>query len=273
MKSTYDALNQAMVEWKAVDETREPARATSLRNNVWALAYELYYEKYAQKPVSHWAGDNWVMDTILKSMEEYDPAIGHFSGYLKEKLDFREKDQWRKVQREKQRSVQDDPDQILAVLEDQHAEDPFSNMEFQDLFEELLVMILNFKMRQSGHGNNESRLKWYRIFFTEDMTLTMKHSPHILRRERDTINAMDLEYLDYYMEQVCRTQMQVRRSPMKMYCQVVPSRKECEGEVPLPIPADVSLSYLEKRENRRFSAGTRSNQKKVYEEEKRSIRQ
>lgn len=271
MKSACDALNRAMVEWKAVNEVQEPARAKSLRNNVWGLAYELYYEKYAQKPVSRWAGDDWVMDTILKSMAEYDPMIGHFSGYLKEKLDFREKDQWRKIKREKECSVQDDPDQILEKLEDPHVGELFSNMEFQDLFEELLTMILNFKMRQSGHGNNESRLKWYRIFFTEDMTLTMKHSPHILRRERDTINAMDLEYLDYYMEQVCRTQMQVRRTPMKMYCQVVPNRKECEGEVPLPIPADVSLSYLEKRENRHFSPGTRSNQKKVYEEEKRSI--
>ena len=84
--------------------------------------------------------------------------------------------------------------------------------------------------------------------------------------------AMKQPYLDYYMSAPCTTGAQLRNTALRPYGQVVPERAGETGETPLPIPADVSLSYLRLREGTQVGASTRSNQLKFYKEEKELMR-
>ena len=77
---------------------------------------------------------------------------------------------------------------------------------------------------------------------------------------------MDVEYLDYYMADCCRTIMAIDDTPLKLYKLVVPDNTEDDGEyeTPVPIPADVSLYYLFTKDGKKQGRSSRSNYLKEY---------
>ena len=104
-----------------------------------------------------------------------------------------------------------------------------------------------------------------RNFSLEDMAEGIRFA-----HERDIFSAMDLEYLDYYMSAPCRTGKAVMNTPLKPYCQVVPSQTD-SSPVPVPLPKDVSLCYLKCCKGISVGASARSNQWGFYKTEKENL--
>ena len=133
--------------------------------------------------------------------------------------------------------------------------------------------MLNFAQRHQGQAANERRREWFRLFYTEDMTQALKLMPLTFLHERDVFQAMKLPYLDYYMAKICRTGPQIAAAPLKPYSAVVPERAGTDTETPVPLPADVSLSYKRLCGGERVGASARSEQYKWYKREKEKIRE
>ena len=138
---------------------------------------------------------------------------------------------------------------------------------------ELTAQVLNFAQRHQGQAANERRREWFRLFYTEDMTQALKLMPLTFLHERDVFQAMKLPYLDYYMAKICRTGPQIAAAPLKPYSAVVPERAGTDTETPVPLPADVSLSYKRLCGGERVGASARSEQYKWYKREKEKIRE
>ena len=138
---------------------------------------------------------------------------------------------------------------------------------------ELTAQVLNFAQRHQGQAANERRREWFRLFYTEDMTQALKLMPLTFLHERDVFQAMKLPYLDYYMAKICRTGPQIAVTPLKPYSAVVPQRAGTDTETPVPLPADVSLSYKRLCGGERVGASARSEQYKWYKREKEKIRE
>ncbi len=262
-------LNQAAEQWARLEPEGNKAARQALYGEMFELAFQLYDK----------SGEMWVLDAFLEAAEKFDPDRTAFSHYLSHLMSKRRVDAHRYEQRHSPAGVsletpteEDEQTELKELLEDNTIKKPDDVLAWESSFLELTSMILNFAQRHSGKSANETRRNWYRIFYTEDMTLAMKSVELVLLHERDVFAAMKRAYLDYYMSAPCTTREQVRVTSLRPYGEVVPERAGETEETPLPIPADVSLSYLRLREGKQVGASTRSNQLKFYKEEKELMR-
>lgn len=281
-------LNEAVLQWKSLPREGNGAALAALRNEIWILAFELFdprTENFRSKGANTdrelERATMIFLDVFEEVMEKYLPEKGHFSNFLCFLLKRRLVSAYEtdKIHSPEGDSIDDiteaDDGSIIggptpAAPEDQ---EPEVRVMLNDLFAELTAMILNFSERHSGQSNNESRKMWYRLFYTEDMTLAAQTVELSTSHERDIFAAMKLPYLDYYMGKKCRTLRQLAHTSLKPYGEVVPARKGQREETPLPLPADVSLSYLKICENISAGSSARSNQMKPYRAEIREMRQ
>ena len=148
-----------------------------------------------------------------------------------------------------------------------------SNGRIEMLISELTASILNFSARHSGKQDNEIRRFWYRLFYTEDMTLAWKKINLHVQHERDIFNALCQHYLDYYMTAPCRTGDEVCLTPLKPYGDVVEDSPNRRKETPVPIPADVSIGFIHRTTTGiTATRPTRSNFHSDYKKEKEEIK-
>lgn len=268
-RKTMEArLNQVAEQWARLDPKDNEAVRQDLYEEIFTLTFRLYDR----------SGEMWVLNAFVEAMKKFDPnreLFSHYFSFLEKK---REKDACRKeaIHSPAGRSL-DTPvgETERTLMEFQRAPEsaePERRFAWEDPFLELTAMILNFAQCHSGRENNETRRSWYRMFYTEDMTLAIKSVELHLLHERDLFAAMKQSYLDYYMSAPCVTEKQLRDTALRPYGQVVPERAGETRETPLPIPADVSLSYLSLCEGIQVGASTRSNHMKHYKEEKELMR-
>ena len=264
-----DRLNEIAQEWRLLSPENSAGRICKLREDLFLLAWELYDRD----------GTMSFPDAFGEALEKFDPERGPFSHYLAFLLSRRGKDVYRDVLG---RTAQlDSLDEVLPGNEGRTREDlvpgavreqPEELTAAGGVLDELTALILNFTSRHRGQANNERRRIWYRIFFTEDVTCALSICVPELLHERELFEAMKLPYLDYYMTAPCRTALALAMTARKPYGQTVPERTGETRETPLPIPADVSLSYLRLQEGVRAGASARSRQWSFYEEEKEALR-
>ena len=260
-----ERLNQVAEQWARLGQEGNEAVRQSLYGEMFELSFQLYDR----------SGEMWVLDAFLEAAAKFDPDRALFSHYLSHLMSKRKVDGCRYERRHSPVGVsletpvgQDQQGTLGELVEAPNVFTPEHGMEWEGPFLELTSMILNFFQCHRGKSANETRRNWYRIFYTEDMTLAMKSVSLNFLHERDVFSAMKQEYLNYYMSAPCFTEHQVRETPLRPYGQVVPERAGETKETPLPIPADVSLSYLRQEEGIQVGASTRSNQMKYYREEK-----
>lgn len=263
-------LNQAVAEWNAMPACGNEAVRASLYGKILELSFALFDD-----------GTALFLDVLAETLDKFDAARGEgkFSHYLKFVWSRRKKDRLDDVSgREQQLDSIDRPvsaDGGGATVGDyipgNAADDPAEQLQLSAPFLELTSMILNFADCHQGKAANETRRNWYRLFYTEDMTAALKIASMSFLHERDVFSALKQPYLDYYMAKRCETMAAIQATPLKPYCAVVPERAGRNEETPLPIPADVLLCYLEKCEGKKATAPARSNQKAVYDNEKRNM--
>lgn len=233
-----------------------------MRNTLFLLSFELYDDH-----------SDAFLNSVLEALQKYDPEKGPFSHYLKYLISRRNTDAYRK-----QRNHAPNADSLDAaiseentlsledVVSDRMAEDPGQIGRLEGKLADLTAMILNFSQRHAGKADNATRRSWYRMFYTENMTLVAKEEVRTLLHERDVFTAMELEYLDYYMTKACRSLRTLGAARLKPYHEVVPERESME-DTPVPLPADVSLAFWQYCRGEKKGASARSEQYKAYKQE------
>ncbi len=282
-------LDKTVTRWKELSAQGEDAAAEACREQMWILSFELYDKKFEDESRSNGnestnkgrkeLDPTIFMDAFEEAYRSYDVERGPFSHYLSFLLKRREIDRSRYAERHAPRAdmTWDEPigeegsltlDEVIPGGEST----PEERLLVDELFGDLAALVLDFARNHKGHQANEKRQMWYRVFYTEDMTLTYKKSTVRFSHERDIFRAMLLDYLDSYMATRCRTGEQISFTPLKPYGEVVPARQGKTGETPVPLPADVSLEWL-RRNGIPGGASARSNQLRSYEAEKRELMQ
>lgn len=269
-RKTQEArLNQVADQWARLKPEGNEAARQALYEELFTLVFQLH----------DWSGEMWVVDAFEEAIKKFDPDRTLFSHYLSLLLKNRWKDARRYEHKHSPGGIslqspvgEDQQTELEEFVEDLNAKSPEDTLAWEASFLELTSMVLNFAQLHSGKNANETRRSWYQIFYTEDMTLAIKSTELNFPHERDMFAAMKQAYLDYYMSASCTTSTQIRMTPLLPYSQVVPERTGETRETPLPIPADVSLSYLRFCEGKQAGASARSNQLKFYKEEKELMR-
>lgn len=126
---------------------------------------------------------------------------------------------------------------------------------------QLTTLILNLHVKQSQYYN-EVKLKWWKLFYTEDLTYILHNSNIILQHERDIFQALNSGYLDFYTLIKCRTLEEIRITKLKNLAQI--SGGSEQGEIKIPFEAKIVLAYLAKVEGKPPAPSTRSEQHKNY---------
>ena len=258
-------LNEAVRRWKQAGEDRRDA----LRGEIFLFAFDLYDD-----------GSERFLSVLQETLTNYALEKGPFSNYFAFVYGRRKNDSFDDLLgRTQQVDSLDQPvgeeetaslGDICAAPDDTR---PELRCEAEAPLAELTAQVLNFAQRHQGQAANERRREWFRLFYTEDMTQALKLMPLTFLHERDVFQAMKLPYLDYYMAKICRTGPQIAAAPLKPYSAVVPQRAGTDTETPVPLPADVSLSYKRLCGGERVGASARSEQYKWYKREKETIRE
>lgn len=257
-------LNQVALLWKTTLPEGNEAVIESLRQQIFTLAFELFD-----------GGSGAFMDAFEETYQNYDPDKGVFSNYLSKVFKGRKTDHFRYDSRHAPSgdsldapvSTSEDNTLTLGDITPSSTGDPEKMVMFESHYVELTTLVLNFFQNHTGRQANETRRRWYRIFFTEDMTLTYKTRPYVFSHERDIFKAMLLPYLDYYMSRPCRTGAEITFTPLKPYDEVVTAQEGNRAETKVPLPAQVSLAYLALCEGVSVTEEARSNQIKFYHKE------
>ena len=292
-------LDEKAMEWKQEEKAGNKGAADSLKLEVWGLAYEIMtvslFEKNkgdipGLKVDKRETGDridferyyDMVYDRIESAMKNYDPAKGSFSHRLLFALKKGEADVIDAQSQELQKVIHKDGKEIVirkeslnspvdddegdeTSMEEFIGDDSLSGFDdFNSSTDDIIASIILFLKERRGK-DRESRSRWFSIFFTEGMTVYAKDAP-VCRKEREIIQAMLLEYLDFYMSAVCRTLMEIGLCPLKTYEEL--GIKTGSGEIKLDgqFPADVSLAFLMKEGFDGATRPNRSNQLKAYRE-------
>lgn len=286
-KETKDALWERLealvIQWKALGEGDDAVRL-KLNVEMSEILGKLYPWDNAK-----WAniGAFWRAD-----MPKFDPAEGTFRSFMEARLELRKQDAKRKESgmhrktviengEKVQKWVQDEslnapasPDgedtrEKIDELSDSAAPSPQARVDAREMAGALISLILDLPTKLHGQANNPARVRYYRMFFTDEATdiIARGGGAFFLRHERDLFRAMYLAFLDFFMAASCRTVAAVERAHLKPYGEMVPGRPMEEATQPLPI--DVYTQYLRTEGVELRSDATISNQRDAYRTFKR----
>ena len=286
-KETKDALWERLealvIQWKALGEGDDAVRL-KLNVEMSEILGKLYPWDNAK-----WAniGAFWRAD-----MPKFDPAEGTFRSFMEARLELRKQDAKRKESgmhrktviengEKVQKWVQDEslnapasPDgedtrEKIDELSDSAAPSPQARVDAREMAGALISLILDLPTKLRGQANNPARVRYYRMFFTDEATdiIARGGGAFFLRHERDLFRAMYLAFLDFFMAAPCRTVAAVERAHLKPYGEMVPGRPMEEATQPLPI--DVYTQYLRTEGVELRSDATISNQRDAYRTFKR----
>lgn len=272
-KTLERELDEAAILWKTSLSENDRGKALDYREKIWLLVFRLYDRDDLDERD---CDPSALLKVLEEAFEKYDPREGQFSHYFSKLFSGRKKDfsdynsRHAPVGDSLDLPVSEDGNLTLGdMLAADETSQPEGTMDIDGRLAELTAAIMVF-LHKKDREHNDARKMWFRIFYTEDMTLAMKELALRFLHEREVFSAMDVEYLDYYMAAPCRTGKEVMGTPLRPYCEVVPARRDTDP-VPLPIPGDVSLCFL--KACRGISAGgtARSNQIGFYTQLKKTL--
>ena len=242
-------------------------RRQEIRGHIWRLFFKLFDSK--NNSYMH------VVDALREMREKYDPVKGPITNYARLLLNKRRCDAYRYNERHNpemfskirtEDPIGNDADGSMT-LGDTLPADPSTipeNSVIDDIApNELMGKLIYLVTHVEGRANNPERRNWFWLFFTEDITCSIKKYRSMFSKEREIFETLKQPYLDFYMSDVCRTQKKLLQTPMRMYGDIVPGR-DCSKQPPLPLPADVSLAYLDQCEGKKVGNSARSNQHTAY---------
>ncbi|MFI3212748.1 MAG: hypothetical protein R3Y24_05345 [Eubacteriales bacterium] len=110
-----------------------------------------------------------------------------------------------------------------------------------------------------------SKYKWWKLFFTEDMTNILKEVTLTTRYEKEVFQALNTKYLDFFMSKNCRTFGEIEETHLKLECEVIPG-STVERELKVPIKSQVSFEFLAQpsEDNNKPAKSVRSEHRTQY---------
>ena len=135
---------------------------------------------------------------------------------------------------------------------------------------ELTTMILQFADCHTEKETEKKRREWYRMFYTEDITLFCKELNGRSQHQRDIFRAMNLSYLDFYMSDKCYSCREIFETPLRSYADVIPGSLD-DREIKVPIQAKISLAYWKTCKDEKVKGSIRSRQYKYYKKKREEI--
>lgn len=285
-----EKINALAVEWCENKETASKSKKDTLCLELWNLTLTWKgYNLSSNNTLSE--KQNVFMEIFWEALKKYDATKQSFCNYLNFLLSKRNKDFDRKEQKRQARETslekpigQDDDLTLGDVIEDKSKLSPEKRMieqeEMREKMAELAAMVLNFSERHHKKQATESKRKWYRLCYTEDVTIVLKDrlAPVTLFHERDAWTAMNHSYLDYYMAEPCNSLRAVVHTKFKPYASLVPDDPQPKESLYRTTEggenvfwAKIPLSYLktlpESEGGGTFAESTRSTQRSSYKQE------
>lgn len=213
----------------------------------------------------------------------FDTEKGKLSSYAKARLEYRAKETQHKDREDHYVTVKNpdgekpkrkwvsaaslnqsiDPDdaesaELVDLQTDSAAEAAFSDASKPDwMMVQLLTLILELPSRLNGRANNPQRLRYYRMFFTDDSVEIIHSQPRVtvfIEHERDLFRAIHLGFLDFFMTRKCRSVIEISNAARKLLGELIDGEDMRTADHPLP--NDVYLAYIRAEDG--TSAGSRS---------------
>lgn len=151
------------------------------------------------------------------------------------------------------------------VADDRSGREATQRLNVDESLCELITLILLLPQRLSGQANNPVKIKYFRMFFTDSMVLSVHtmEMEYLHKRQRDIFEAMCIPFLDFFMRDICRSLEEILASDLKLHGEMVEGRAMKRPEQPLP--NDVYRQYMRVVEHIEIrSDGAISNQRASY---------
>lgn len=260
-----------------LDYQKDSVRISVLDNEIFLMLYELFMNK-----------SDCIGDFFLKQYKNYKPDKGTFYEFADVRMRYLEKDLKRENADYKNHArieIKDEDEGIHTErMQNQSYDENIlnsnsgKNIIASDSVEEIIKReteeavnlsfiagILNFKDNLKGRSNNPTTIHNFKRFFTERLTSTVKETNFIeayLEQEQELMNAINLEFQDFYMSACVRKLKDIQYYPLKNMCEILQGEKE--NQIKLPLPAQVHIVFIEQVEGRRILKSSLSEQKNKF---------
>lgn len=249
--------------WKTETAENQAVRE-ALRNELFALGFELYDDR----------SDAFVTTFVNFFQTKYDPQKGEASHYFSRAMSRRKHDDKNKKSgletNTEDGKIEESAALVKAEVEEwENGGSVEAGVDADDTLVSLLSLILTLPERLEGRANNPKKITYYRMFFTDGVVAAVHGVPQrselwrYARHERDLFRAFQIRFLDFFMQERCRTVVEVADYEIKRYGELVSGAPmEHPGH---PLPNDVYRAYLNSCEGYDIAADASvSNQRAEY---------
>lgn len=271
---TWEQVDRLAVEWHELPEDGNEAAKKNLEEQLFLAILNLMDDRddVHKQELLGVLGEFWMND-----WKRFDPDRSPMSVFLKQRLEFRWKDQRREEQGLRKKTVDgekttvrnaslDDEESCIQIdsIADRRAETDLEDVFLDERAYECLALILELPDRLRGRSNNPDKINYYRLFFTDGVVNYIRSNPAdvFFPHERELFQAMRVPFLDFFLSQVCRTVQSVSQSDTKPYGELVEKRPM--EPVEQPLPNDVYTSYMSRVEKRPVGIPAISQQWQAY---------
>ena len=273
----WERLEKLVVQWRGIGPDDEAVR-TSLNFEMTEVLMDLFCsgrddEKNAK------ALEDFAL--VWQELDRYDPSTGSFRGFVQTRMKMRRMDAQRQdagMHREMKEAEKDwegscdgmpgesdGKKKPIWVRPDSLGREATQRLNVDESLCELITLILLLPQRLSGQANNPVKIKYFRMFFTDSMVLSVHtmEMEYLHKRQRDIFEAMCIPFLDFFMRDICRSLEEILASDLKLHGEMVEGRAMKRPEQPLP--NDVYRQYMRVVEHIEIrSDGAISNQRASY---------
>lgn len=264
-KESTEELNRLGQLWYEAD----PEMKLRIAEDLFRQAY-LTFPSYTEE-IGTFFAERW---------KNYDPAKGNLAYYMSKCLKKLKTDMYYKdndhvpdktVHLSFATPISNDGEKtLLDQYSDDHLTgDMLEKVIYDEGMVQFITLSLNFSLCLNGRANNEAKINYYRMFFTDDVVKILQRggaqAPFEARERELFSGAIKTAFLDFFMAKRCRRVRELQFCPLKPYGEMVEGRPmEEPGQ---PLPNEVYITYLNTMENRNIkSAGTISSQRTEYED-------
>lgn len=151
----------------------------------------------------------------------------------------------------------------------QDESNPYAESEkrLKDEYRMLTIMSHVLKMMEQRNQDKRSKYIYEPLLFTNNVVnyCQLEEQPVSFSHENEMWDVMKEKFIDFCLEDFCRSLCQIQQSEMKTYRQIGRGDKSNADErIAIPMPHTVGLEYLRQIENKSVSAATYGEQSKKY---------
>lgn len=141
-------------------------------------------------------------------------------------------------------SVSDDVGPIYQPVTD----GGFIQLEGEFLVDEIFLAFASDIIELSANLKMKTRVNYYRLFFTSNMTsfLKLRKSRPYFQRRNKIYRALKFEFVDFCMENECETLEQIQDTRLKYLRDIYHEGQYGDERIPVPIDKEIELEYMKR---------------------------